>query len=255
MDNTEKHTDRERLDSEHRFNFDCSAGLECFTRCCGDVTILLTPYDILRLKRALGLSSGDFLDRYTLIMPREDRLIPMVLLKMGEDDKRCPFVRQDGCSVYEDRPWPCRVFPLDMNSDGTFRIIAEKALCRGLNSERTLRISDWLIEQGVPVYDEMNAMFSSLTTQLIAEDLDIDNPKIKQMVFMALYNLDKFRAFVFESSFLNKFDIEKSEVEKIKRSDIDLLKLAYSWIEFGLFGKKTLAIRQEGLEGSSEHGL
>ena len=57
---------------------------------------------------------------------------------------------------------------------------------------------DWLIEQGVPVYDEMNDLFSHITSPLRAQDLDITNPQIYKMVFMALYNLDKFRNFIFQ---------------------------------------------------------
>jgi len=49
------------LKPEDNFRFACHDGLECFTRCCRDTTIFLTPYDILRLKNALGISSETFL--------------------------------------------------------------------------------------------------------------------------------------------------------------------------------------------------
>ena len=49
------------LTSEDDFRFECRPGLECFTRCCRDITIFLTPYDVLRMKNALNISSGDFL--------------------------------------------------------------------------------------------------------------------------------------------------------------------------------------------------
>ena len=234
----------ERMDADHVFQFSCSPGLTCFTQCCQDVTIVLTPYDVLRMKNGLGITADEFLDKYTLILSKEKRLIPLVLLKMGEQDKKCPLVTEKGCSIYEDRPWPCRMFPLDVNDDGTFRIIADRTRCLGLSSSEKWPISEWLIDQGIAIYEQMNDLFAQVTTPLQATDLDIDNPKIYQMTFMALYNLDKFREFVFKSSFLDKFEVDQTTVEKIKRSDIELLKFSFEWVKFGIFGQKTFAVRQ-----------
>ena len=54
-----------RMDADNAFQFNCYPGVTCFTRCCQDVTIVLTPYDVLRLKNSLGISSDEFLDKYT----------------------------------------------------------------------------------------------------------------------------------------------------------------------------------------------
>jgi Fe-S-cluster containining protein len=241
----DKDNSRTRMDAEHVFQFNCSPGVPCFTQCCQDVTIVLTPYDLLRLKNALGISSDAFLDNYAVVLSRENRLIPVVILKMNEDDKRCPFVSDRGCTIYEDRPWPCRMFPLDMNEDETFRLITDAGRCQGLEEDHRCRISEWLVEQGIPIYDQMNTLFSQITTPLRAQDFDIDNPKVYQMVFMALYNLDKFREFIFNSTFLNRFEIDNIKIEKIKRSDIELLKFSFDWIKFGIFGQKTFQVKAE----------
>jgi len=236
-----------RMEPEHIFQFKCAPGVPCFTQCCQDVTIVLTPYDVLRMKNALGVPSGEFIDKYTIIIPKERRLIPMVVLKMDEETKKCPFVSERGCAIYEDRPWPCRMFPLDMNDDGTFGIIADTSRCQGFKEEQRLVIAEWLLEQGVPIYDEMNALFTHVTSPLRAEELDIDNPKIHQMTFMALYNLDKFRDFIFNSTFLDRFEVDDIILEKIKRRDIELLKFAFDWIKFGIFGQKLFRIRPEAM--------
>jgi Fe-S-cluster containining protein len=242
---------RARMDGEHVFHFDCGPHVPCFTQCCQDVTIVLTPYDVIRLKNALQIPSDVFLDTYTVIIPREKRLIPMVVLKMDETTKRCSFVTEKGCSVYEDRPWPCRMYPLDMNDDGTFSLITDASRCKGLNEKKTHRISEWLVEQGVPMYDEINQLFAEITAPLQAQELDIENPKIYQMTFMALYNLDTFRKFVFGSSFLNRFELEPLTVEKLKRSDLELLKFSFDWVKFGLFGQKTLRVKESAVPKTS----
>jgi Fe-S-cluster containining protein len=242
---TNDKSNQARMEAEHVFHFNCSPGVSCFTQCCQDVTIVLTPYDALRLKNALGISSSELLEKYTITLSKKGQLIPMVVLKMKEDDKKCPFVSAQGCTVYEERPWPCRMFPLDMNDDGTFRFITDSTRCLGLKEDNKWPISEWLVEQGVPIYDQMNSLFSEITNPLRAQELDIDNPKVYQMTFMALYNLDKFRDFIFKSTFLDRFVVDEGRLEKIKRSDVELLKFSFDWIKFGIFGQKLFQVKQD----------
>ncbi|MFP4036976.1 MAG: YkgJ family cysteine cluster protein [Desulfobacteraceae bacterium] len=228
---------------DHIFRFQCGPGVSCYTQCCQDVTIALTPYDVMRMKNALEITSDEFLDRYTVILSKEKQLIPLVVLKMNEDDKKCPFVTTQGCKIYEDRPWACRMFPLDMAEDGTFRLITDSSRCKGLNEPHEQRISEWLVDQGLVPYDQMNTLFAEITNPLKAQQPDIDNPKISKMVFMAIYNLDRFRDFVFDSSFLDRFEVDEVRVEKIKRSDEELLKFGFDWIKFGVFGQLLFRVR------------
>ena len=236
----------QRMDPEHAFQFNCFPGVPCFTKCCQDINIVLTPYDVLRLKRALGISSDEFLDKYAVVIPHPKRLIPLVMLKMNEEDKKCPFVKANGCTVYPDRPWPCRMYPLNMNDDGTFSLLTDISRCRGLDEKEVLRIGEWLVEQGIIPYDEMNTLFSTVTSPLQAQDLDIDNPDIGSMVFMALYNLDRFRDFIFGSTFLERFDVEPERIEKIRRDDVELFKFGIDWIKFGLFGQILFQVKDQG---------
>jgi Fe-S-cluster containining protein len=236
-----------RMGPEEMFKFKCAPSVPCFTNCCQDVTIVLTPYDVLRMKNGLGISSEEFIDKYTIIINKEKGLIPMVVIKMDDETKKCPFVSEEGCAIYNDRPWPCRMFPLDMNDDGTFGIISKESLCKGFDEDHQMVIAEWLLEQGVPVYDEMNALFTEVTAPLRAEELDIDNPQIFQMTFMALYNLDKFKEFVFKSSFLDRFEVDDVTQEKIKRRDIELLKFSFDWIKFGIFGQKLFQVKPEAM--------
>ena len=134
----------QRYESHHAFKFNCHPGISCFTQCCQDINIILTPYDVLRLKNGLHISSNEFIDKYTLIIPKENHLIPLVILKMNENDKKCPFVsKENGCLVYKDRPWPCRMFPLNLNDDGTYSLITDPSRCNGLNEEDRARINQF----------------------------------------------------------------------------------------------------------------
>ena len=236
---------KEKMEAEQYFRFDCNPGVPCFTQCCQDVSIILTPYDVVRMKNSLGISSEEFIDKRTIIIPKDKHLIPLVVLRMNETDKKCPFVNKEGCSIYKDRPWPCRMYPLDMDEEGLFYYVTDPSRCQGLTMDKEWRIGDWLLDQGVFPYDEMNALFASITGPLQTHELDIENPDIAKMVFMALYNVDKFRDFVFKSTFLDRFDVDKERIEKIKNSDIELLKFAVDWLKFGLFGQKLFVVKQK----------
>jgi uncharacterized protein len=235
---------KSRMDPDHFFRFRCTPGVSCFTQCCRDVNILLTPYDVLRLKKALALTSDEFIEEYAIVLSKEKQLIPLVFLKMREDNKQCPFVTEQGCTVYLDRPWACRMFPLDSAEDETFHLITDQERCKGLEEDMTWQVGEWLVEQGVVPYDEMNQMLTSITAPLKAQQPDIDNPDIAKMIFMSLYNLDKFRDFVFKSTFLDRFELDTLQIEKIKRSDVELLKFAIDWIKFGVFGQKLFKVKQ-----------
>lgn len=235
----------DRLTSDSPFKFTCNPGVSCFTDCCQDVSIVLTPYDVMRMKNCLGISSDEFLDQYTVILQKKDRLLPLVLLKMSEEDKKCTLVTNEGCRVYPDRPWPCRMFPLDMEDDGSFRLITDAERCKGLEQERLWKLGDWLDNQEISLFEEMNELLTGLTTSIQSWNLDINNPKISKMVFMTLYNLDRFREFVFKSTFLDRLEVEPERIEKIKEDDLELLKFGYDWIKFGLFGEKLFWVKDQ----------
>ena len=106
-----------RLKKDSEFKFSCHPGISCFNNCCGDVNVFLTPYDVIRLKNRLKISSQEFLDKYTFLPIDENQNHPVLMLRLNQDeDKTCQFVGPKGCTVYEDRPWSCRMFPLGVAS-------------------------------------------------------------------------------------------------------------------------------------------
>ena len=243
------------LGPEDDFRFSCHPGVGCFTRCCRDITIFLTPYDVLRMKNTLKISSEEFLRKYTTTLIG-DLGLPVVALKMGEDEeKSCPFVAKTGCTIYEGRPWSCRIYPLQPESTK----ITEKAgreyysvmdvpFCLGLKEDQSLSVAGWKDEQGIPVYREMEGFFKTITMNEFLSDKKITNQKIQEMYYMACYDLDRFRRFVFESRFLETFDVEPEVIEKIKHDDVELFKFAMRWLEYGLLGQHVLKVKADVME-------
>ena len=54
-----------QLEGDAVIQFRCHKDIDCFNACCKNIDIMLTPYDILRLKQRLGITSTEFLRQYT----------------------------------------------------------------------------------------------------------------------------------------------------------------------------------------------
>ncbi|RLG22425.1 YkgJ family cysteine cluster protein [Methanosarcinales archaeon] len=231
------------------FQFECRKGIKCFNQCCADVNILLTPYDVLRMKNSLGITSGEFLRKYTNVIRSEKAVFPIVALKMKDDEqKQCYFVSEEGCEIYEDRPWACRMFPLDKREnegDEPVFTLIKKQGCLGFEQKKVWKIEDWIVNQGITIYEKYESLYQDITEHERTKDLEITNPDVFLMVQMALYDLDRFRKFVFESNFLNYFEVEKGRIETIKRDDAELLVFGIEWVKFGLLGQQTFQVKKE----------
>jgi Fe-S-cluster containining protein len=253
--------DYPKLTKDSSFSFACHPGVPCFNACCADVNIFLTPYDILRLKNNLGMTSEEFLSKHTVSPFDKNSRYPVILLAMNEDEKKsCPFVGESGCTVYEDRPWACRMYPLGMGSqkdagdgsDGDFYFLLKEDLCKGHNEDHKQTVAEWLENQGITEYDRMGYYFKELTLhEFFSKPENLTSKKI-EMFFTACYNLDKFREFVFESTFFDKFEVDDETKKKIKTDDIELLKFSYFWLRFALFGEKTIEVKGEVLEAKQK---
>jgi hypothetical protein len=251
-----------RLGPDDTFSFRCHPGLSCFNKCCGDVNIFLTPYDILRLKKRTGLSSTELLDRYTLKPFTAEQKLPVVVLKMeeGKEGKPCPFVRAEGCSVYQDRPWPCRMYPVGVASGRTedapegpeFYFLMKEEPCDGFGEGRTWTIRQWMENQDVGPYDEMGALFKEISLHPHFRRGGTLNPQQMDMYFTACYDLDRFRSFVFESSFLERYEVEPELTEKMRTDDEELLKFAFRWLRACLFSEGTVRLKESVRQAHEE---
>jgi len=247
-----------RLEEDSEFEFRCHPGVPCFNDCCADVNIFLTPYDVLRLKNHLGITSEEFLAKYTIIPFDENSTFPAVLLKMQDTEKKeCHFVSEKGCGVYENRPWACRMYPLGMASpaDGMegplqkdFYFLLKEPICKGFKESKKQTVNEWLSDQGMEAYNEIGEEWKALTLHPYLQKGNTLPPNKVEMFFTATYRLDAFRVFVFESSFLSKFHVEPEVLEKIKTDDTELLRFGFRWLRFALFGEDTMNVNDAVLE-------
>jgi Fe-S-cluster containining protein len=233
------------------FTFACHKGVDCFTKCCASLNLVLTPYDILRMKNRLGMRSDDFLLQFTETRLDPPARFPTLTLKMNQEDKRCPFVNSQGCTIYEDRPAACRMYPIarasikleqEKGAREKFFVVRERH-CLGFTGERAWSIKEWMADQRLDEYNAMNDRWLEIITSQRSLGPEKDLTRKIQMFFMACYDIDKFRKFVFESRLLQLFEIPSGVIGTMANEDTELMKFAFEWLKFSLFGINTIKIR------------
>jgi Fe-S-cluster containining protein len=234
------------------FQFLCHKDISCFTKCCADLDLVLTPYDIVRIKNRLGIPSHAFLDRYTETKWNKHPRFPMINLKMDSDrHHRCPFVTPDGCTIYEDRPGACRIYPvgraaLKVDSEKETRekfFVVDEEHCLGFREDREWSLEEWMANEGVHEYNAMNDQWLEIVTSQKSLGKKEDIPRKIQMFFMASYNPDRFRRLIFETRFFDLFQVKAEKIEALAVDDVQLMNFAFEWLKFSLFGEKTIQIR------------
>jgi Fe-S-cluster containining protein len=245
-----------QLAENDTFSFRCHPELTCFNQCCRNLNLYLYPYDVIRLKNHLQLTSDQFLDRFVDIVLRPGSYFPSVLLKMSENEEHtCPFLTNKGCSVYLDRPDSCRTFPVEqgvLTSDGNkkskqlIHLFRPPDFCLGQYEDQKLTPREWAVDQDAVEYNKMTAAWAEIMRLFQNDPWGTEGPNGKKgkVAFMSTYNIDEFRSFIFNSSFLKRYKVKAQLLKQIKKDDIRLMQFGLSWVKFFLFGIKTKQIRK-----------
>jgi hypothetical protein len=234
------------ISSQDTFGFNCSADVPCFNECCRDLNQFLTPYDILRLKNHLSLTSGEFLNQYASQHIGPETGLPIVTLKpKAGEGLICPFVSAAGCRVYKNRPSSCRTYPLVRGlsrSRETGEIterfmILQEPHCLGFREKSRHTVRQWMDGQEISLYNKINDQLMEiirLKSQLAPGPLDL---KSRHMFYLALYDLDNFRSQIKKNDLLDEFNINSKTLEKAMGDEVVLLELSMQWVKKVLFNR------------------
>jgi hypothetical protein len=252
-----------RLDPESTFKFRCHHGVSCFTQCCSNISIMLTPYDVLRMKKRLGITSQEFLEKYTITRVDDKSSHPYAYLAMTEtEDRTCPFLgtKEVGCTIYEDRPVTCRYYPVGQATMKTaaesadnppvheeFYFFVREEHCKGYDEPNQWTVNSWREDQGAEHFDAMNREWKHLLMRRELPGQPKLDEKKKIQFYMASYDLDNFRSFIFESKFLDIFDIDAETVEAMRSDDVALMKFAFTYIKYVMMMEQSLKLK-DGLD-------
>ena len=229
--------DQESLSLDSSFTFHCHPDLPCFNQCCRTPTVILSPYDLLRLKQGLGITSGQLRERYTRQEIEPNANLPVVFIDAYRSaEAGCPFLGESGCTVYPHRPAACRLFPLTMGSRLTPDGVEDHYFCRrldycqGFKGEANWTVASWMADQGFTEYDQGRREWleillkAGLTEELVVDDL------VQDLFATLAYDLDRFRRLALDPVFLEAYNLKAEDREELRTDDLALLRFSYRFL-------------------------
>jgi len=229
-----KPIDQAGLSLDSRFTFHCHADLPCFNQCCRTPTIILSPYDLLRLKQCLGITSGELLQRYTRQEIEPQSNLPLVFIDPDRSEGgACPFLGPNGCTVYAHRPAACRLFPITMGSRLTehgledYYFCRELDDCRGFDTEVEWTVESWKANQEFAEYDQGRGPWIEILLKAGLEPPRWIDALMQNLFAILAYDLDKLRRLVSEPAFLQAYGVDARESASLQTDDLALLKFSY----------------------------
>ncbi len=119
--------------------------------------------------------------------------------------------------------------------------------CQGFSAGREQTIEQWLDSQEIGPYQSMNEAYKDITLHeyLLHKEVKLTVEESK-LFYFTCYNLDKFRRFLFESTFFDRFDVPGETIARVASSDEHLLDFSYKWIRFSLFHDPIFRIKNSG---------
>jgi Fe-S-cluster containining protein len=251
-----------QLGPDDSFQFRCRKGIACFNKCCQNIDIMLAPYDVLRLKKRLGVSARGFLDAYTHDFQMDGHGMPGLKLATKEGSPACVFLTPEGCGVYADRPSACRYYALgllsmrkkDSPADEDSYFVVKEDHCLGHLEPKTQTVRDYRIEQGLEDYDAVNREWRQIVLKKRSSGPTVGKPSERSMelFFLASYDIDGFRAFVSSPGFEELFELEPEFKRELLEDDVKLLRFAFRFLKQALFGEMSIPIRHEAAEERRE---
>jgi len=251
-----------QLGPDDSFQFRCHKGIACFNKCCQNIDIMLAPYDVLRLKKRLGVSAREFLDAYTRDFQMDGHGMPGLKLATKEGSPACVFLTPEGCGVYADRPSACRYYALgllsmrkkDSPADEDSYFVVKEDHCLGHLEPKTQTVRDYRIEQGLEDYDAVNREWRQIVLKKRSSGPTVGKPSERSMelFFLASYDIDGFRAFVSSPGFEELFELEPEFKRELLEDDEKLLRFAFRFLKQALFGEIAIPIRADAAEKRRE---
>lgn len=230
------------IDSAKEFNFKCSPAVACFNECCRELELALTPYDAMRIRQALKIDSKEFLDNHLVVEFDLSDQLPRVYLGMVDDGRAsCPFVTNEGCLVYHDRPAACRSYPIGRGASmsknkqiDTQYVLVKEPHCLGFKSPDKQTVQEWEVDQDIVEFNRHNDSLMALSQHpKIRRGLRLSE-ELASLYISTLYDLDSFR----EKITAGKLDPEIGD-EKLRNDiltdDSLLLDFAVKWLGTKLF--------------------
>ncbi|MEE8392901.1 MAG: hypothetical protein V3R66_01050, partial [Rhodospirillales bacterium] len=108
-------------------------------------------------------------------------------------------------------------------------------------------------EQGIDAYQAVNRGWMDILMKTsswasaggpFGKDIPVQTQK---MFFMVSTDADQFRRFVFETRFLDTYEVGQESIEAIRTEDEPLIMLGFDWLKNVMFNEPTLVMKEDVL--------
>lgn len=206
------------LRADDTFQFHCK---QCGTCCRDRIDILLSPFDLCRMAKELKEPLPDVLDKYCHFYVGNMSKVPLVALKMREDNRKCFFLSENNrCRIQMNKPSVCALFPLgrcaSRKEDGTdIFYILQPTTCGGRDESHTPR--EWMGEFNLEESEEWFCIWQDIVMSLSERIVEV-LPKVpKSLVDDILSGMG--------GILYLRYDLEKPLVQQVKDNGAEALRM------------------------------
>ena len=124
------------------------------------------------------------------------------------------------------------------------------------DEDKDQTVDEFRVDQGLDEYENVNQgwidiLMKSASWATVGGPFQQEiPPQVKQMFFMVSTDVSKFRKFVFETRFLDTYEIDPEAVEILKTDDSALLLLGFDWLKSVMFREPTVAMKEKVLQAA-----
>lgn len=194
----EMRTDGKFYEAGDMVRANCADCMGC-SDCCEGMgsSIHLDPYDCYEMIRATGLSILQLLEEYIELNVVDGMILPNI--KMTKEGDCCSFLKDKRCSIHNNRPGLCRLFPLGRNYEkGMLNYILLKDACSKTNRTK-IKVSKWLDVKNFTDFAEYEQFVKTWhylvkTIQTEAKTMSQERLKTVNLYVLNLFFLTPFEA-------------------------------------------------------------
>lgn len=163
-----------RIGTDEPFKFHCTQCGECCLHRDSEA-ILLTAKDIFRIAKGLNLTPQETVKRYGTALIGADSRLPIVILKTIGPLGQCVLLKDNKCTVHDNKPVICAMFPIgrmlritpeesDITKQYEIEYLYVNPECGDDTDTHT--VNKWLNQFGISLEDKFFAAWSVALSKL-----------------------------------------------------------------------------------------
>lgn len=112
----------------------------------------------------------------------------------------------------------------------------QEAHCLGFEEPKKWTVREWKKSQAVEPYDEMNDLLMEIISLKNRSGRKRLEQQENELFYLACYDLDRYRDFVFEKRLWEAHPIEEKVLKDLEEDDVAMMQFGIEWIKGRLFG-------------------